>query len=345
MDPRYQVFISSTFRDLENERQAALAAVLELGHFPAGMEAFPAASTTPWDLITKIISESDYYVLIIGGRYGSTDEEGVSYTEREYDLACDLKIPTLIFLHGAPNTIPAGKVEMDRDAQTRLAAFRAKVERHHCKTWKSPEELKANVILGLIHEIRVNPQVGWIRSDKRDSPELLRRLNDVLEQNTYLTAELTRLQNLGRGEPHGESLFAHGDEIMPLRYETEKAEHERCEITWKKLFQLLAPRLMEPEEPERLFATLTHSLRSLTGKLVARINREDWNKVILQFVALGYWENIQITKRRSEFIRKEGSVSTPVSVQCYKLTALGVIRFAESAAVLNPVHFNAGDSE
>jgi hypothetical protein len=334
MDPRYQIFISSTFRDLESERQAALAAILELGHFPAGMEAFPAASATPWDLIKKIISESDYYVLIIGGRYGSTDEEGVSYTEREYDLACEMNIPTLIFLHGAAHLIPAGKAEMDRDAQARLAAFRTKVERHHCKTWKSPEELKANVVLGLVHEIRVNPRVGWIRSDKRDSPELLRRLNSALEQNAYLTAQVTLLGRMGDGEPSGESLFAHGDEIMPIHYQDTKGTVEQFEITWKKLFQLLAPYLMEPEEPERLFSTLAARLRPLIGKIEIQMDREDWNKIVLQFVALGYWENVQISKKKTDYSRKQGTTSAPVSVQCYKLTALGVTRFAEGAAVL-----------
>jgi hypothetical protein len=93
MNPRYEIFISSTFRDLKAERQAVLEAILELGHFPAGMEIFPAANATPWTLIETIIKDCDYYVLIIGGMYGSTDETGVSYTEREYDLALRCGFP------------------------------------------------------------------------------------------------------------------------------------------------------------------------------------------------------------------------------------------------------------
>jgi hypothetical protein len=79
MQPRYQIFVSSTFRDLREERQAALDAILELSHFPAGMEIFPAADATPWELIRAIIADLDYYVLIIGGKYGSTGPDGVSY--------------------------------------------------------------------------------------------------------------------------------------------------------------------------------------------------------------------------------------------------------------------------
>jgi len=77
-DKRYQIFLSSTFSDLRQERQAVLEAILQLRHIPAGMEIFPAADSTPWQLIRNIINDSDYYVLIIGGRYGSIDENGLS---------------------------------------------------------------------------------------------------------------------------------------------------------------------------------------------------------------------------------------------------------------------------
>jgi hypothetical protein len=67
MDKRYQIFISSTFVDLRDERQAALRAILELDHMPAGMELFPAADDSAWQLIRDVIDGSDYYVLIVGG--------------------------------------------------------------------------------------------------------------------------------------------------------------------------------------------------------------------------------------------------------------------------------------
>ena len=85
-EKRYQVFMSSTFRDLIEERQAALQAVLELDHMPAGMELFPATDDSTWQLIKDVIDASDYYVVIVGGRYGSLDATGLGYTEREIRL-------------------------------------------------------------------------------------------------------------------------------------------------------------------------------------------------------------------------------------------------------------------
>ena len=43
MDKRYQVFISSTYQDLQDARQEVSQALLKTDCFPAGMELFPAA--------------------------------------------------------------------------------------------------------------------------------------------------------------------------------------------------------------------------------------------------------------------------------------------------------------
>jgi len=68
MNKKYQVFISSTFSDLVQERQATIRTVLDLGHIPSGMEIFPAADVEQFEYIKKVVDECDYYVLIIGAR-------------------------------------------------------------------------------------------------------------------------------------------------------------------------------------------------------------------------------------------------------------------------------------
>ena len=85
MDVRYQVFVSSTFADLKDERQKVIQALMEMDCIPAGMELFPAANDEQWEFIKRVIDDCDYYILIIGGRYGSLTSEGISYTEKEFD--------------------------------------------------------------------------------------------------------------------------------------------------------------------------------------------------------------------------------------------------------------------
>jgi Domain of unknown function (DUF4062) len=77
MDKRYQVFVSSTFTDLKDERSQILQTLMMMDCIPAGMELFPA-DEEQFEFIKKVIDDCDYYLLIIGGRYGSTTKEGIS---------------------------------------------------------------------------------------------------------------------------------------------------------------------------------------------------------------------------------------------------------------------------
>ena len=51
-DRKFQVFVSSTYEDLQQERQEIMHALLELDCIPSGMELFPAANEDQWSLIT-----------------------------------------------------------------------------------------------------------------------------------------------------------------------------------------------------------------------------------------------------------------------------------------------------
>src|SRR3972149_6915406 len=106
MEKRYQVFVSSTYTDLKEERQHVIKALMEVNCIPSGMELFPAADEEQWAFIKRVIDDCDYYLLIIGGRYGSVTSEGISYTEMEYEYALKIGQPILAFLHGNPDELP-----------------------------------------------------------------------------------------------------------------------------------------------------------------------------------------------------------------------------------------------
>ncbi|MFZ1921683.1 MAG: DUF4062 domain-containing protein, partial [Xanthobacteraceae bacterium] len=95
MKRKLQVFISSTYSDLKDERQAAVEAILKAGHIPAGMELFTAGDKSQMVAIERWIDESDVFMLILGGRYGSIEPKtGLSYVELEYDYAVAQRKPT-----------------------------------------------------------------------------------------------------------------------------------------------------------------------------------------------------------------------------------------------------------
>ena len=69
------------------------------------------SSLSQWEYIKKMIDMSDYYLLIVAGKYGSIDpEENISYTEKEYRYAVKSGIPVLSFLVKDIGELPSSKV-------------------------------------------------------------------------------------------------------------------------------------------------------------------------------------------------------------------------------------------
>lgn len=184
MEKRYQIFISSTYTDLKEEREKVMYAVMRLNHIPAGMELFPAVDEEQFAYIKRVIDMSDYYILIIGGRYGSLSEEGLSYTEKEYDYAVLQKKKVIALLHKSPNTIPVGKSDVTDELREKLVIFRKKIETAGklVSYWQTADELSALAMSALISTINLFPAEGWIRANTITNPEAYKELNEVRKE-------------------------------------------------------------------------------------------------------------------------------------------------------------------
>ena len=205
MDVRYQVFVSSTFADLKDERQKVIQALMEMDCIPAGKELFPAANDEQWEFIKRVIDDCDYYILIIGGRYGSLTSEGISYTEKEFDYAMSVGIKVLAFLHERPDEISVGKSDIDQTLRAKLETFRNKVsENRLVEFWEKATDLPGLVALSLSKTIKTYPAVGWVRASNISSEGLLVDLNDLRKENAQLK---TALAGFEAESVHGESLM------------------------------------------------------------------------------------------------------------------------------------------
>lgn len=211
MNKRYQVFISSTFVDLKEERNEVMRALLELDCIPTGMELFPAADDSQWEVIKPIIDNCDYYVLILGGRYGSTNKNGISYTELEYNYANEKGIPTIAFLHENINDLPVSKSEKTENGREQLAKFRDKVQNKLCKFWNSPQELGSVVSRSLIQLIKTKPAIGWVRADNIIS-------SDAAAEILKLRKVIDELEKKNDFEPKDTQEFKQGEDIFKIKF-------------------------------------------------------------------------------------------------------------------------------
>src|SRR5262249_45758287 len=138
MNKKLQVFVSSTYTDLVLERQAAVEAILSAGHIPAGMELFAAGDEEQMKVIHDWIDDSDVYMLILGGRYGSVDKKsGKSYTQLEYESAVKRAKP-LFAVYMSPSYFEQkvkdqGPSVTEQNDSAALNSFRETVLSRMCK--------------------------------------------------------------------------------------------------------------------------------------------------------------------------------------------------------------------
>ena len=184
MNKKLQVFISSTFIDLKEERQAAVSAILKAGHIPAGMELFKAADKSQWEIIKRWIDVSDVYMLILGGRYGSIDpQKGVSYTELEYDYAVETGKP--LFAVVIEESALEEKVKkngldfLERDRPSELKLFKEKVLQNMSSFFNDLKDIRLTVMESLPEIAQMNNLSGWVSGD--DIPDINGLINEVTE--------------------------------------------------------------------------------------------------------------------------------------------------------------------
>jgi hypothetical protein len=291
MEKRYQVFVSSTYKDLREERQEVMQTLLESNCIPTSMELFPAADEDSWTVIKKHISECDYYIVIIGGKYGSVAANGISYTEKEYDYAVEAGLPVLAFLHQHPEDLLAKNTEDEKDRRDALGKFRLKIEgRKHCKYWTSREHLGGLVSRSIATIKNTNPRVGWVRAnlvaDESAAQEIVRLRHQIDE----LQGRLSAVQ-----QPQGTETLAQGEETISLTFQFDtKHSHfveQRYPYTWNKLLSLLGPVLLKPATERHLKETLeialAHEVSDEGGSIRdVHIRDKDFQTIKIQFRAL-----------------------------------------------------------
>ncbi|WP_394223628.1 DUF4062 domain-containing protein [Priestia aryabhattai] len=194
MRKKLQVFISSTFNDLIEERQAAVEGILNAGHIPAGMELFKSGNESQLETVKRWIDESDVYLLILGGRYGAIEpESGKSYTHLEYEYALEKKIPLFaVVINDSAldkKVSTQGREVLERENIPKYDQFKDLVTSRICRFFEDNKDIKL-----AIHDTLADFQTrydftGWISG--RDLPAV----DTLIGENAELKAKLEILQN------------------------------------------------------------------------------------------------------------------------------------------------------
>ena len=193
---KLQVFVSSTFSDLIKERQAAVEAILAAGHIPAGMELFTAGDESQMEVIKQWIDESDVYLLILGGRYGSVEPKtGKSYTHLEYEYALSKGKPLFACVINEkaidPRVRAEGKMILELANPKKLEDFRTEVLTRMSKFWEDSKDIKITIAEKLSSLARREDLVGWVRpSTQSNLPAIADEMTRLSKENADLRGQI-----------------------------------------------------------------------------------------------------------------------------------------------------------
>jgi hypothetical protein len=275
-----------------------------LAIFPSVWKVFFAADEEQLSYIKKIIDECDYYILIIAGRYGSIDETGVSYTEKEYDYAVEKGVTILAFIHNDIDNLPAAKVDAEPAVKEHLALFKERVSKRRLVSWWSNRaELKSNIIISLSKAIGEAPAIGWVRGNTAANEDILAQvvafrneIDNLRSENARLNAQLiphvpnlapltdtykVRFRFTSIRRPAGEPDFSRGD----------------LDLSWDTIFATVGPAFFKEASDD----TIKFSMISLLSERIPDgfsffVNASCLATIKIQLIALGFLEIYEAQK-------------------------------------------------
>jgi len=190
-----KIYLSSTYSDLKEYRQAVYHALRQMRRDVIAMEDYVATDQRPLAKCLADVAACDYYVGLFAWRYGYTPDQDnpdqKSITELEYRHASDQGKPCLIFLLHEDVPWPRqwiDEVTGDGDRGQRIDALRRELQREKTVTFfKTPDQLATRVTTAISQwetEQRQKEQAASSQAGQGDLSAILL---------PYLVAFFTRL--------------------------------------------------------------------------------------------------------------------------------------------------------
>ena len=268
---KYQVFVSSTFKDLLEARMATSLALLQLGCIPEGMELFAPSDKDQWQTIRESIDGCAFYVVIAGGRYGTIvpetiapNPEGFSFTEMEYRYAKERGIPVLPFLHKSPESLLKGDKEKEGETdekREKLQKFRAKLETEKTPGhWGTKGELRTELSRGLSPLLGASKHPYWVRSD----------ISAMQEAQSALRAKVKKI------------VRKEGKKKITIRCLYKNGVSDRIDLAWNDIFRRVLFTDMIDGIPEYAVKSRINDLLKDRVHAIVSVNDDSFENIMVK---------------------------------------------------------------
>lgn len=327
---KLQIFISSTYTDLQEERQAAVEAILGSKHIPAGMELFKAGNKSQLVTIKKWINESDVYMLILGGRYGSIEpDSGKSYTHLEYEYALKQGIPVFavilsdVFLHKKAAEMKCNVFENEN--REKYDKFKEFVMTKVIKEVGDCKDIQIAIKDSITEIEDENDLIGWVRGDSvKTNEEAVNKISELELENLKLKNKIEELNKSNKTNKTHKNCTEEDIESLEqkIKFEVNVTKDigmdsfiKTINISLKDTFKLLAPGVISYRQTRNARKYFEAVLKEVYSPEVYTFNIRivDFENVKVKMIALGLLElseeglgteHIKLTSKGNELILK-----------------------------------------
>ena len=202
--PRKQVYVSSTFSDLEQHRAYLKLALEKAGYDVECMERYAAFDTRPADKCLADVAACDVYVVLVALRYGhipaDSNPAGKSITEMEYDKAVETTRPKLAFVFDDEWPWPIKLCDKDcQETNSNIARFRERVGSELGRALFTTSESLATAVLQALRQQEIAEMPAGEREQVQIREAYLDWLRRECDSVELLGLDLKESRNLGLG--------------------------------------------------------------------------------------------------------------------------------------------------
>lgn len=182
LDKRYQVFITTSGKEMQPERIVASQTLIGMGFFSWGLEQRTPTSTA---FARRQIDDCDYVLMLLGSQYGEQSISGVSYLHLEYIYAVTKQKPIIVFMHDQPDAREISLQETTSESKKRFHEFRHQLQKEveQVVTYTTLRDLELAIRSYLPQMLERYPVAGWVR------PHSIQTLQDEID---HLKLQLTQ---------------------------------------------------------------------------------------------------------------------------------------------------------
>lgn len=305
-EKKYQVFLSAACDGMRDERQRVVEALLANDCIPVGVNLCPRnAGAEQWHVVKGLIDACDYYLIVVGGRYGPLAPTGISYSHREFIYAQSRRKPTASLVHDQSGSLHPDQREHTAEGQARLRDFSDLLVRGTLlRTWSQADDFSTHIPYLVAQLVKTHPAAGWVRANQFVDVDAARENKELRQQLLDLRRELEQSASGRAVKPEN---LARGSDVVQLEYSCNVYVKGNCivaqakaQLTWDRVFATLAPAMLNEVSEDVMRAVLAariaeHALQDVVAQHKQAhavrdivLSTASFNIIKMHFRALGY---------------------------------------------------------